>query len=142
MSLLTLFILISTPNITGVVKEFHTLDTKDAEIAFIKTYGLSSQSAVLGYVCAIEMKQAEYSYNPVSKLKIFNRSKAKLDLLVGSNPTDVHLRYIRLVLQEQTPALLNYTDHIVEDKTFLTNVLEVTDDSDFLDEYIRKNTSL
>jgi hypothetical protein len=131
-----------SPNIKEVVDEFHNLKTKESEAVFIEDYTLSSQPSILAYVCALEMKKAEYSFNPISKLIIFKRTRKKLDSLIQSNPTDVHLRYIRLVLQEKAPSVLGYNDNIEEDKVFLTNKLEILDHSDYLDLYIRKNTSL
>ncbi|MFT4848274.1 MAG: hypothetical protein ACI83B_000803 [Sediminicola sp.] len=131
-----------SPNIKEVVDEFHNLKTKESEAVFVENYTLSSQPSILAYVCALEMKKAEYSFNPISKLIIFKRTRKKLDSLIQSNPTDVHLRYIRLVLQEKAPSVLGYNDNIEEDKVFLTNKLEILDHSDYLDLYIRKNTSL
>lgn len=141
LSLLFIFFLSST-NIKEVVEEFHNLETRESEDIFVQNYNLSSQPSILAYVCALEMKQAEYSHNPISKLRIFKQTKKKLDSLVQSNPTDVHLRYIRLLLQEKTPGILGYNDNIKEDKIFLSNKLEISDDSDYLDLYIHKNTSL
>jgi hypothetical protein len=142
--LLSLFfcLILSSSNIKEVVKEFHNLSTRQSEVIFVENYSLSSQPSILAYVCAVEMKQAEYSHNPISKLRIFKHTKKKLDSLVQSNPTDVHLRYIRLLLQEKTPSILGYNDNIKEDKIFLINKLEILDDSDYLDLYIHKNTSL
>ncbi len=139
---LTFILFFSSANIKEVVEEFHALETRESEDVFIENYNQSSQPSILAYVCAIEMKEAEYKYNPFSKLKIFNRTKKKLDSLIQSNPTDVHLRYIRLVLQEKTPSILGYNDNIEEDKIFLTKKLDILDDSDYLDIYIHKNTSL
>jgi hypothetical protein len=140
-SLIFSLFMVST-NIKGVVEEFHSLETRESEDVFVENYKQSSQPSILAYVCALEMKQAEYSVNPFSKLKIFKRTKKKLDSLVQSNPTDVHLRYIRLMLQEKTPSILGYNDYIEEDKMFLTKKLEILDDSDYLNLFIRKNTSL
>ena len=138
-----LFILfLSSTNIKEVVEEFHDLDTRESEVEFVENYTQSSQPSILAYVCAVEMKQAKYGYNPISKLRIFKHSKKKIDSLIQTNPTDVHLRYIRLVLQEKTPRFLGYNDYIEEDKTFLSSKLEIIDDSDYLDLYIHKNTSL
>jgi hypothetical protein len=141
LSLFFSFFMMST-NIKEVVEEFHSLETRESEDIFVENYTKSSQPSILAYVCALEMKQAEYSYNPFSKLKIFKRTKKKLDSLVQSNPTNVHLRYIRLMLQEKTPSILGYNDDIEEDKMFLTKKLEILDDSDYLDLFIHKNTSL
>lgn len=132
----------ASTNIKEIVEEFHAAETRESEDAFVENYEQSSQPSILAYVCALEMKRAEYKVNPFSKLKIFNRAKKKLDSLVQSNPTDIHLRYIRLMLQEKTPSILGYNDNIEEDKIFLTKKLDVLDDSDYLDIYIHKNTSL
>lgn len=140
-SLLLMFFL-SISSIEEVVEEFHLLETRESEDVFVKNYTLSSQPSILAYVCAVEMKQAKYSFNPIVKLKIFKQTKKKLDSLIDSHPADIHLRYIRLVLQEKTPVLLGYNDNIEEDKVFLKGKLETADDSDYLDLYIHNNTSL
>lgn len=138
-----LFILfISSDNLKDVVKEFHDLKSKESEVVFIANYRLSSEPSVLGYVCAVQMKQARYGYNPILKLRIFKNGKRKLDSLVQSNPTNVHLRYVRLFLQEKTPSFLGYKDNIMEDKLFLRSKLDILDDSDYLDSLIYNNTSL
>lgn len=139
---LTMSLILSPTTIKEVVEEFHALKTKESEVVFIKKYTLNSQSSILGYVCAIEMKQAQYSYNPISKIKIFKQTKEKLDLLIQLNPSNVHLRYVRLLLQETSPAILGYDINIEEDKIFLSKILDISDDSDYLDLYIYKNTSL
>jgi hypothetical protein len=133
---------LSISSIEEVVEEFHHLETRESEDVFVKNYTLSSQPSILAYVCAVEMKQAKYSFNPIVKLKIFKQTKKKLDSLIKSHPADVHLRYIRLVLQEKTPVVLGYNNNIEEDKVFLRGKLETADDSDYLDLYIQNNTSL
>lgn len=125
-----------------VVSEFHNLDTKKSEKLFIKNYKSSHNPSILAYVIAIEMKQAEYSINPFSKLKTFNRSKKKLNKLIINYPENIHLRYIRLVIQEKTPRILGYNKYIKEDKHFLNLKLGIIDESDFLDSYIYNNTSI
>lgn len=139
---LFLMLFLSISSIEEVVEEFHHLETRESEDVFVKNYTLSSQPSILAYVCAVEMKQAKYSFNPIVKLKIFKQTKKKLDSLIKSHPADVHLRYIRLVLQEKTPVVLGYNNNIEEDKVFLRGKLETADDSDYLDLYIQNNTSL
>jgi hypothetical protein len=143
-SLLLFIITLSfTPsNIIGVVEEFHNLNSRKAERDFIKNYQESADPSILGYVLAIEMKQSEYSYNPLKKFKTFDDAKKKLNNLIERNPNDIHLRYVRLVLQEKSPKFLGYKDFIEQDKGFLIKKLEIVDDSDFLDIYIHNYTSL
>lgn len=139
---LTMSLIFSPTKIKEVVEEFHALKTKESEVVFVEKYTLSSRPSILGYVCAIEMKQAQYNYNPISKIKIFKQTKEKLDLLIQSNLSNVHLRYVRLLLQETLPGILGYDSNIEEDKIFLSKTLDVSVDLDYLYLYIYKNTSL
>lgn len=133
---------LSSISIRDVVDEFHKLDSRASEQLFIKNHQESNEPSILAYVYAIEMKQAEYESNPLLKLKIFFDVKKKIEKLVKHYPDDVHIRYIRLVLQEKTPSILGYRNHIDEDKIFLHHKLNTIDDSDYLDTYIYTNTSL
>lgn len=144
MQLLLILGFLSTDSIvqTHVAHEFHLLKTQEEELAFIDKYENESNPTKLAYVCAVEMKQAEYGINPFFKYKTFVNVKQKLDELIEDNPTNVHLRYIRLLLQENTPKILGYNENIEEDKNILAEKLEINDESDLLDDYIYKNTSL
>lgn len=142
MKLLSLLFLYSASSLSNIVVEFHELNSKTKEEAFIAKYKSSSEASVLGYVYAIEMKQIEYSYNPITKIKDFNSIKDKLNSLVAKYPANVHLRYIRLVIQEKTPSILGYKNFIEADKKVLNEKLKIKDESDYLDTYIYKNTSL
>lgn len=121
--------------------QFHSLTDKKTETEFIATYKNQSIDAQ-AYVLALEMKAAEYTILPWKKLNIFNSKKDELNTLIKDNPDNIHLRYIRLFLQENTPKILGYTDNIEEDKSFLIIKLKEKDSSDYLDKYITKHTSL
>lgn len=109
---------------------------------FIQKYENSSIPSILAYVVAVEMKQIEYVFNPATKFKIYIKNKNYLNDLIEENPEDVHLRYIRLLLQEETPSFLGYNKFIEEDKLFLRKKRSFGDDNDYLYSYILKNTSL
>jgi hypothetical protein len=134
--------LLNTTSIKEVVEEFHELKMKDAEVIFIQKYENSSIPSILAYVVAVEMKQIEYVFNPATKFKIYIKNKNYLNDLIEENPEDVHLRYIRLLLQEETPSFLGYNKFIEEDKLFLRKKRSFGDDNDYLYSYILKNTSL
>lgn len=144
MTILSFILLSLFPSfqIKDVVEQFHRLETKDSEIAFSNTYQGSFDPSILAFVCAVEMKQVEYLYNPYKKLKIFHKTKQRLNLLIQRNPTNIYLRYVRLLLQEKTPRFLGYNENIQEDKKFLQRQMNIKDESDYLDRYIHKNTSL
>jgi len=129
-------------NITEVQEEFHRLNNEDEELTFIEKYHGDLNPSVQAYICAVEMKQAEYSFNPMSKLRIFKKTKNKLEELILNNPKNIDLRYVRLLLQEKTPELLGYKNNIEEDKLFLQNELSLNNISKDLELYIHKNTSI
>ena len=125
-----------------IMNNFHELQSKQDEEKFLKKFSESSDVAVQAYVCAVEMKQAEYAINPISKLKIFNKTKKKLALLIKNNPKNIHLRYVRLLLQEKTPAILGYKDNIEEDTLFLKNEINNNNIPIEFQNFIESNTSI
>ena len=125
-----------------IVKEFHQLKSKSDEMMFIKNQKLSTNPSTLAYVISISMKQAKYNYNPYNKLIIFNENKKRLDQLIINHNSNVHLRYVRLVIQENSPSFLGYNSNINSDKSFLKEKLSISDETDYLDAYIIENTSL
>ena len=139
-SMLFLVIVLFEPQI--VMDEFHALKSEKEENLFMVKYKNNNSVSVQAYLCAVEMKQAEYAFNPMTKFKIFNKAKRKLNLLIETNPKNIDLRYIRLLLQESTPSILRYNDTIEEDKIFLKKIIEAKKISKQLETYIYKNTSL
>lgn len=124
------------------VQSYHEAKTKKQEAEFINKYKSSSKISILGYVVSLEMKQAKYKFFPWKKLSIFNKGKKRLESLIMDNPDNIDLRYLRLVIQENIPSLLNYKLNIKEDKLFLSKIMKTKNTSDYLDFYIKKNTSL
>jgi hypothetical protein len=129
-------------NISEVVKEFHDLKIEKSEIQFIEKHKQSLDPSVLADVVPIAMKQAEYSYNPYYKIKTFKTNKKRLNKLLNSHKSNIHLRYARLIAQENAPSTLGYDDYIIEDKAFLKKKLEQKDKTDYLNKYFKANTSL
>ncbi|MBA6157243.1 hypothetical protein H3Z83_12035 [Tenacibaculum sp. S7007] len=124
------------------IKEYDALSNKAEELKYIDKYQDSNNINIKAYVVSLKMKQAEYKLLPWSKLKIFNSEKRNIENLINKNPNNIHLRYIRLVIQENLPRILNYHSHIKEDQKFLKEMLSKKDKTDYLDKYIIKNTSL
>ena len=124
------------------INDYHSLSTKEQEINFINTYKKTNNISIKAYVISLEMKQAEYKLSPFLKLSIFKNGKKELEELILMYPENVDLRYIRLVIQENVPSILNYKANIIEDKIFLKEKMMIQDESDYLDRYIIKYTSL
>ncbi|TDQ21866.1 hypothetical protein [Tenacibaculum caenipelagi] len=129
-------------NTPEFVKEYHDLLRQEDEQQYIQKYDYINDINVQAYVVSLQMKQAKYKTMPWSKLKVFNTNKNQLEELILKNPNNVHLRYVRLVIQENTPSILGYTSSIKEDKQFLKKVLQKKDSVSYLHTYIINNTSL
>jgi len=134
-------LLLQQPTPSYIV-EYHNIENKDDELKFIEKYGKNTKTNIKAYVISLEMKQAEYKRLPWQKLKIFNEGKHKLEKLIEENNKNADLRYVRLVIQEQLPKILNYNSSIKNDKQFLSELLKVKDSTDYLDLYIKKYTTL
>ena len=141
---IVLFLLLSFNQISTqqIVEEFHKLQGETKELAFINKYKKSSDPTVKAYVLAMQFKQLEYMYNPIKQMSLFGEYKDQLQTLAKTHHTNVHVRYIRLLIQEETPAFLDYKGDIAADKAFLRKALTAKEDNDYLKKYIYKTTSL
>ncbi len=132
----------SSASLQQVVQEFHALKTEKAELHFVSKYQNSKNVSIKAYVLAVQMKQAEHTMNPISKIKIFRKYKNKFDALIKLNPKNVHARYMRLVIQEKMPAIMGYNGSIQKDKKVLRVYFSEHAESNYLINLIKKNTSL
>ncbi|AUS06402.1 hypothetical protein C1A40_13535 [Tamlana carrageenivorans] len=133
--------LLST-NPPDFVLEYHEALTKEKELQFIEKYENDSDVDIQAYVISFKMKQAKYELLPWNKVKVFNRYKNRLDKLIAIYGNNIHLRYVRLVIQENVPSFLNYNSDIEKDKAFLIKMMNHKDKVDYMDAYIVKNTSI
>lgn len=142
--LITIFfsLLFSQTSVETVVNAFHVTVGEKAELAFIEKYTSETSPSIKAYVIALEMKQAEHAFNPMTKLRIFKETKSDLEKLISANKTNVHARYIRLLVQEKTPSILDYNGDIETDKAFLKKKIADKTCSSYLVKHIEKNTSL
>jgi hypothetical protein len=140
--LLILLVFVSIFAQASIIEEFHALVTKKQEQIFLEKYKTSSNPSVLAYYYAVQMKQAEYAFNPIKKLSIFSKYKNLLNALVLAHPSDLNLRYIRLVIQEKSPAFLGYKDFIPTDKLILQKAIQSKTAPEPLIKFIKLNTSL
>jgi hypothetical protein len=137
------YLFISVNNdVPTYVNEFHEIKTKNEELEFISKYADSKDVSVLGYVISLRMKQAKYKFMPWDKITVFRTERDNLEKLIKENPSNLHLRYLRLVIQESTPKLLNYFSSIESDKNIIKTYLQKIDNTDYLDQFIKNNTSL
>lgn len=139
---LVAYLLTENNPVKQVAEDFHKLEGQRNELAFIEDHKDYNDPAIKAYVIAMQMKQIEYLYNPVRQLSLFNDLKGQLSTLARENEDNIHVRYIRFLIQEQTPGFLGYKSDIAVDKAFLKIKLATKDETDYLDKYIIASTSL
>lgn len=92
-----------------------------------KTFLLQAEKAkptnplLMGYVGAVKMIMAKHYINPWSKLNSFNQGKELLEKALSLQPDVVELVFLRFSIQSNSPAFLQYNQHLSKDKTFLLN---------------------
>ncbi len=73
--------------------------------------------------CAI-MQRAEHTLWPPYKLKYFNLGKDRLEEYISSYPHEIEARYVRLLVQKESPSFLGYCDNISEDASYILDNLK------------------
>ncbi|AWV99016.1 hypothetical protein [Arcticibacterium luteifluviistationis] len=129
-------------DVKSLLTDFHRIKSETEEKAFIKKYGVENSATYQAYVCSMEMKQAEHAFSPIKKLSIFNDSKDKLEKLINKSPENIHLRYIRYLIQSNAPSFLAYNDNLEEDRKMLKNYIKTNPSDDTLSKYIKIKCSL
>ncbi len=74
------------------------------------------------------MMNAKHVGNPLDKLITFSKGKNLLEQTIKKEPTSLEIRFLRLIMQANTPSFLGYSDAIPRDKRFvLQSVKSETD---------------
>ena len=106
-------------NKNAYYKIFATKDVKliDEELHIIQSSTFSEKLAFEG---ALLMKKASLITNPKDKLAIFKDGRIKLELSITKNAANVEFRFLRLMIQENVPGIVNYRDNILDDSALVT----------------------
>lgn len=103
---------------------------KNTEVDFEKfksiISGLENSNLKEAYMAAQTMLSSKFKKNPFSKISNFKKGREKLEELFLDYSNSLELRYIRLAVQLNTPALLSYRDNIEEDKNFILNEIKTS----------------
>ncbi|MDC1211994.1 hypothetical protein N8Z73_00795 [bacterium] len=78
------------------------------------------------YLGAAKALMAEVVSNPYTKLSYFNDGKKLIDQAIKMDPKNAELRYLRFMIQQNTPDFLNYSDDINADFEILKREIENT----------------
>lgn len=100
-------------NLTTAVENKNICEQMIKQLSESKT---SKERAYLGVYHTISAKHQVF---PTSKLKEFNKGKKLLNNAVNEDKNNIENRYLRLLIQTQSPKFLGYNDEIKEDQEFL-----------------------
>lgn len=65
------------------------------------------------------MKKAGLVKNVKSKLKLFKEGHHKLEEAIEKDNSNIEYRFLRLIIQENAPDILNYNKDIKKDSAFI-----------------------
>lgn len=82
-----------------------------------------SSAIGLGYKGVSEMMICKHINNPYSKLSSFKKGKNNLENAIKIAPKDIELRYLRYIVQNNIPFILNYSNDLNSDKKILQNYI-------------------
>jgi hypothetical protein len=123
--LLTLLLCVSIPSskLNEIRRSFkNASDNKENAETFyelVQSKEYSDEMLYTAYDGASEIILSKYLGSNLEKLKYFNQGSEKIDAAVEADASNTEIRFIRLVIQMNTPKFLNYYENIHEDKEFL-----------------------
>ena len=123
--LLTLLLCVSIPSseLNEIRRSFkNASDNKENAETFyelVQSKEYSDEMLYTAYDGASEIILSKYMGSNLEKLKYFNQGSEKIDAAVEADASNTEIRFIRLVIQMNTPKFLNYYENIDEDKEFL-----------------------
>lgn len=68
---------------------------------------------------ALEMKKAGLINNPSEKLSLFKSGKTKLETAIQKDSNSTELRFLRLLIQENSPKIVQYDQQQKQDASYI-----------------------
>ncbi len=115
-----------------------SVQSEDQAKNFHKILGkqdLNKDMRMLGYSGVSTCLLAKYAFLPTTKLTFFKDGKNLIEKSIVAAPNEVELRFLRLSIQINAPAILGYKEHIEQDKQF---VIKKFNEKGALDQDLKK----
>lgn len=106
--------------------EYHQLTSEKSINQFILLYKNSHCDEIKPYLASAIMQQAQYALSPIKKLRYFNQGKKLLESFIEKNPTNIEARYVRVLVQRESPHFLGYYKDVKTDKGFIKENISKT----------------
>ena len=94
-------------------KDIKVVDDQLAQLARDATPGRSA------FEGALMMKKADLVTGPFKKLQLFKKGRSLLEDALKKHAADPELRFLRLMIQEHAPGIVNYKSHLEEDRSLI-----------------------
>jgi hypothetical protein len=88
------------------------MDKLNDQIKKISSISFLERNAFIG---VLKMREAEFAKGLKNKLDLFKAGGHQLEEEIAKNKSNAEYRFLRLIIQENAPAILNYNDNIQED---------------------------
>lgn len=103
-----------------VRREYHKIENKqDLEKFITMTENNEKCRSTKPYYASAIMQKAKYATWPATKYKHFKEGKKLLEDFIEKNKDHIEGRYVRVMVQSNTPGFLNYDENIQEDIAFI-----------------------
>lgn len=99
-----------------VVMASNSISLIDNTLSDVKDLATSQRGAYEG---ALMMKKAGLVANSKNKLNLFKAGRYKLETLLAKDTTNTEWRFLRLMIQENAPRILNYRRELDMDSQFI-----------------------
>lgn len=103
--------------------DFHNITNGKELDRFIDFLESVSSEQAIPYKASAIMQKAKYAVMPGSKLKYFNAGKKLLESYIKEHPENIEARYVRFIVQSQSPAFLGYRSEMDTDRQFVMEAL-------------------
>tara|TARA_B000000557_G_C20739635_1_gene427993 strand:+ start:183 stop:650 length:468 start_codon:yes stop_codon:yes gene_type:complete len=108
----------------------------------LKKVKIEDSPLIEAYKISAELINIKYLKNPFKKFKLFNHYSKKLNLIINKNPLQIEIRFLRYLIQLNSPDFLFYNKNIEEDYNFINKNIffENKDIQNFIFSIIKKTT--
>ncbi|MCV9389436.1 hypothetical protein [Reichenbachiella ulvae] len=112
------FVLLAAPvDLSKLVyKALYSGSLEDIEVALSKLNSEEDSPLIRAYKAALYAKEADKLKGVADKVQAFKKGAMMLEEEIKAYPDNVEFRFLRLAIQEKSPAILGYQDNIEEDK--------------------------
>lgn len=111
----------------AVRASFHEISSSEELEAFIESAEKIECKNATPYIASAIMRRAEFASWPLKKWSYFQEGKKMLEDFISKNPNDVESKYLRFLVQSEVPSLLNYSEDLNSDATYILANLDRTE---------------